>query len=225
MIDPSKIFRAAEDLGMAATAPHLSVAQLYGAPLFRPFAAFHASFERPATTLERQSRFATCVRLLLEHCTERPPFASRAGPARLTLERARELLHDRWSENVTLDALAAATGLSRFHLVRAFASQFGLPPHAYQIQVRLARARALLAAGLRPATVAAETGFADQSHLTRQFKLAYGTTPGQYLANTRSRHEADKIVLRQAQQERSRPPAPCWSIGPTHMGNRSRSGE
>jgi len=225
MIDPSMIFRAAKELGIVVTTPHLKAAQIYDPRLFRPFAAFHASFERPATTLERQSRFATCVRLLLEHCTERPPVASRARSARVNLEGARELIHDRSSENVTLDNLAAAAGLSRFHLVRAFAREFGLPPHAYQIQVRLARARALLATGLRPAAVAAEAGFADQSHLTRHFKFAHGITPGQYLANAEGRHEADRIVLRQAQQERSRRGAALSPIAPTQRAHLCRPGE
>jgi len=60
----------------------------------------------------------------------------------------------------------------------AFRSAFGLPPHAWQVQVRLARARTLIRAGIPIAAVAAATGFADQSHLTRIFKRSYGYTPG-----------------------------------------------
>jgi transcriptional regulator GlxA family with amidase domain len=61
-----------------------------------------------------------------------------------------------------------------------FHREVGLPPHAYQIQVRVARARALIATGVPLAEVASMTGFADQSHLTRLFKRIVGVPPGQY---------------------------------------------
>ena len=62
------------------------------------------------------------------------------------------------------------------------ARRVGLPPHAYQIQLRVARARELVAAGVPLAEVATMTGFADQSHLTRLFKRVVGIPPGQYAA-------------------------------------------
>ncbi|MGW5233649.1 helix-turn-helix domain-containing protein [Streptomyces nodosus] len=43
--------------------------------------------------------------------------------------------------------------------------------------MRLHRAKALLAAGTAPSSTAAETGFADQAHLTRGFTRTYGMTP------------------------------------------------
>ena len=50
-------------------------------------------------------------------------------------------------------------------------------PHAYHMQLRLAQACEALATGLSVSTVAYECGFADQSHLSRKFKEAYGLTP------------------------------------------------
>jgi len=49
------------------------------------------------------------------------------------------------------------------------------------IDVFLGAARALLARGIAPAEVAAQVGFADQSHLGRWFKRAYRITPAKYL--------------------------------------------
>jgi AraC-like DNA-binding protein len=180
MLSPSLVERAAQELNVRPSRPHLKLATQPDPAFFGAFAAFHASLEQPATILERQSRFTTCVRLLLERCTEGlwPFFPARAG--RAALERARELIHDRYWENITLDELTTTADMSRFGLVRAFTAAFGLPPHAYQIQVRLARARALLRAALPPAAIAADVGFADQSHLTRHFKRAFGVTPGEY---------------------------------------------
>ncbi len=126
-----------------SSTPHLKVAGLDDPALFWAFTSLHAALERPTTTLERQSRLATCIRLLLERCAEKPPAAVLSRPSPRSLARAREYLHDSLSENISLSDLAGVSGLSRFQLVRAFAAEFGQPPHAYQIQVRLARARAL----------------------------------------------------------------------------------
>jgi AraC-like DNA-binding protein len=92
----------------------------------------------------------------------------------------REYIREHFAATVSLEQLARIAGLSRYHVVRAFARAFGLPPHAYQKQVRLSKARSLLAAGMPIAAVAAETGFADQSHLTRQFHAEIRVTPARY---------------------------------------------
>jgi AraC-like DNA-binding protein len=79
-----------------------------------------------------------------------------------------------------LDQLAAATGVDRFRLTRAFKAAYGIAPHAYLVQLRLANARRMLAQGEQPAAVAMALGFADQSHLGRWFVRAYGLTPALY---------------------------------------------
>ena len=94
--------------------------------------------------------------------------------------RARDYLHAHLDQDLGLDDLARASGVDRFRLSRAFKAAFGLAPHAYLIQLRLAKARRLLAAGHAPALVAMNLGFADQSHLGRWFRRAYGLTPALY---------------------------------------------
>ncbi|TBU84425.1 AraC family transcriptional regulator [Phytopseudomonas dryadis] len=98
----------------------------------------------------------------------------------LVAQRARDYLHAHHAQDIGLDDLAAACDIDRFRLTRAFKAAFGLAPHAYLVQLRLARARNLLARGERPAQVAALLGFADQSHLGRWFRRAYGLTPAHY---------------------------------------------
>jgi len=64
--------------------------------------------------------------------------------------------------------------------IRRFARVVGLPPAAYSRMERLDHARRLLADGVPPAGAAVASGFADQSHLGRLFRQAYGTTPARY---------------------------------------------
>ena len=75
-------------------------------------------------------------------------------------------------------------GLGPDHLLVSFKAATGLPPHAFQVAARLARARDLLLGGLGGAEVAAAVGFADQAHLIRHFRRAHGLTPTA-LAKTR----------------------------------------
>lgn len=98
----------------------------------------------------------------------------------LVAQKARDYLHSHMSQDIGLDDLALVTGVDRFRLTRAFKAAFGLAPHAYLIQLRLAKARRLLASGQSPVVVAAALGFADQSHLGRWFQRAYRMTPADY---------------------------------------------
>ncbi|SDR72320.1 AraC-type DNA-binding protein [Halopseudomonas sabulinigri] len=98
----------------------------------------------------------------------------------LVAQRTREYLHAHLEQDVSLNELAVVAGVDRFRLTRAFKAAFGMAPHAYLVQLRLAQARRRLAAGETPAQVAASLGFADQSHLGRWFRRAYGVTPASY---------------------------------------------
>jgi AraC-like DNA-binding protein len=108
------------------------------------------------------------------------PGAVRARPEHAAVRRAVAHLRARWDQPVSLTELAGAARLSRFELARRFREQVGLPPHAFQLDLRVAQARRLLVAGEPPAAVAARCGFADQAHLTRVFRRAVGVTPGRY---------------------------------------------
>jgi AraC-like DNA-binding protein len=81
---------------------------------------------------------------------------------------------------VSLKELAALVGLSRFQLLRSFSRRMGITPHAFLIQRRVILAQQLLRGGQPVAQVAMETGFSDQSHLTRVFARQVGVTPGSY---------------------------------------------
>lgn len=140
----------------------------------------HAALERPSSSLERESRLLYALGYLIaRHALQGAP-TRRIGSEHRAVRRAREFLHAHPSENISLDALARAAGLSAFHLCRVFHAQTGLSPHAYQTMVRVRLAKALLSRGTPIAQAAAEAGFCDQAHLTRHFKRVYGVTPGRY---------------------------------------------
>lgn len=83
---------------------------------------------------------------------------------------------------ITLDDLAGALDLSAGFLVRAFRQGLGTTPHRYLTERRLARARILLERRHPVAEIADACGFADQAHLTRQMRAAFGITPGAWAA-------------------------------------------
>lgn len=93
------------------------------------------------------------------------------------MKQVAESLLESLDASADLSALARDVGLSVEHMVRSFARAFGLPPMAWAMQKRLARARHFLRDGMPPAQVAAALGFADQSHLNRCFKRVSGITP------------------------------------------------
>lgn len=142
-----------------------------------------AAAERLVTATETESYGAALAEFMaaLPDCVERGCFTadSLSSEAPFTLRARRHLATD-LHRSMSLDEVAAAAGASKFYFLRRFKSVIGLPPGAYRLQVRLARARRLLQEGLLPADVAAATGFADQSHFTRHFGRMFGVTPGRY---------------------------------------------
>jgi AraC-like DNA-binding protein len=113
------------------------------------------------------------ARLLKPTATERPAVGAGVASARTRID-------DDPAAELTLAQLAGDAGLSRYQFLRAFARLTGLPPHAYQLQRRVQRARQLVRAGLPLAEAAAASGFADQSHMTRCFARSFGLTPGAF---------------------------------------------
>src|SRR5215468_5371667 len=173
--------------GRPAALPFARAPLLRDRVLARRVQALHRALSEGAPTLESEALLRdTCLRFAACHADAHFTSADTARRPNLhALRRVRDFLHESLADDVSTAALADLVGMSRFHLCRAFARRFGLPPHAYQLQLRLAEAKRRLAAGDPPAAVAAAIGFADQSHLTKRFKGAFGITPGQFAAARR----------------------------------------
>ncbi|MGV1789043.1 AraC family transcriptional regulator [Rhizobium sp. A37_96] len=94
------------------------------------------------------------------------------------VKTARDYLEAHVMRGVRSQELERITGLDRFALARHFRAAFATSPHRFLLMRRLQQAKTLIGEGESIAEVAAATGFADQSHLTRHFKKAFGIPPG-----------------------------------------------
>ena len=97
------------------------------------------------------------------------------------LLRARDMLHDRFQENLGLAEIAAAVGVHPVYLASMFRQHFRQTIGDYHRQLRVEFACKQLATGHMPlAEIALTAGFVDQSHFARVFKRYLGMTPGTY---------------------------------------------
>jgi AraC-like DNA-binding protein len=176
-IDHKVVAEFAHEAGISSK-PHLRVAQITDPALFRALARAASSIQGGETSLDQQVTFGRFLAGVMGYA-EKAPAKSAHSHTPAALRRARDLLQARFSETVTLSELSLASHLSRFHLARCFSKEFGLPPHAYQIHVRIERARELLRKGLHSVQVASAVGFSDQSHFTRHFKRIMLITPSE----------------------------------------------
>ncbi|MBI9089941.1 MAG: AraC family transcriptional regulator [Desulfobacterium sp.] len=98
----------------------------------------------------------------------------------IRINRIIESFHDCINEPASLETLANLVGCTQYHLIRLFKEAKGMTPHAYLMQLRLENARRMLEKGATIVDSALDSGFSDQSHLTRAFRQRYGLTPGTY---------------------------------------------
>lgn len=132
-----------------------------------------------AEAFELAERAVVLAGLLLEAAARPTP-----RPGRGSFERRARLVDDARQAvaadiGLRLDELAGLMGVSAYHLSRTFRRLTGQTLSRYRLRLRLHRAMERLAAGDRDlAGVAAESGFADQAHLTRALREETGFTPG-----------------------------------------------
>lgn len=151
--------------------------------------SWRATRARPsATCVEMEARALLIVeRLLARHHQWQEKGRSSTGLAGWALKRACAYFEAHLAENIGLERVAAETGLSAFHFARAFKVSMGMPPHAYQLGLRLREARRLLEhTDMSVRGIAQAVGYADQGALTRLFQRELGTTPSRYRCERRA---------------------------------------
>lgn len=102
-----------------------------------------------------------------------------------SLKLAYELIHDRFTESLTIGEIALIVGLHPVYLVRAFRKHYRTTIGEYQRKLRIEFAcRQISATNLSLADIAVAAGFYDQSHFYRTFKRIVGMTPTEYRATS-----------------------------------------
>jgi AraC family transcriptional regulator len=123
---------------------------------------------------------------LASHLLERHGVGRPVVPkGRLSGEQMRAvlaLLHERLSDDLSLEELAEAAHLSPFHFARLFKSSLSLAPHQYLMRLRIERARRLLVVAPRESltTLGLGLGFSDAAHFANAFRRAVGVSPSAY---------------------------------------------
>jgi AraC family transcriptional regulator len=108
----------------------------------------------------------------------------RGGLDKQVLGRIRDYVFAHTNERIEAAALAKIAGRSQFHFTRVFARSVGMTPYRYVVHLRLQRALELLRDGRHGlAEIAASTGFADQSHLSRWVRRVHGVSPTELMAS------------------------------------------
>ncbi len=98
------------------------------------------------------------------------------------LMRVRDFIAEHPAERHAMAELEHLSGLDRWTLARQFRAAFGTSPSRFRTLRQLDHVRRLLNQATPLADAAIQAGFADQSHMSRHFKRAYGVTPAKWAA-------------------------------------------
>ncbi|WP_367990241.1 AraC family ligand binding domain-containing protein [Vibrio sp. NTOU-M3] len=177
---PAQFQALTEGLGSDLGIPYFPEPVVYDPELAQQLRlVFHTLKHSDNRLLRETLVYGTLIKLISRHGKRRQHYQPKNNGQRQLL-LVKEFLDDFPQADISLEELSQLAGLSPYYLVRTFQKEFGLPPHAYQIQARLRFSKQLLKSGKKISDVAQESGFHDQSHFHRHFKRTMGVTPKQY---------------------------------------------
>ena len=177
---------AIEVAGRKTELPFFPMPLVHDRDLNTQIVQVHQALEQSISGLEQQTLILDLLAQLILRCADNPPSLAKLGEERQPVDRVRAYLEDHYDQEISLEQLAQIANMSSFHLNRSFCKTFGIPPHAYQIQVRIMRAKRLLRKEWSIEKVATETGFASQSHFGSHFKRLVCVTPRQYIQDSKN---------------------------------------
>ena len=180
-LEPAAMAAARDDVLDGATeVPSFAAPVFADQRLRRAFDTAFDSATRHDDDSEEMVTEAAILRLVALLSVNLSSKGRKSSNSTVSIRRTRDRIDADPAAPLTLANLAAETGTSRFQLLRAFARELRLTPHAYIVQQRLALARRLIRAGSALVDAASAAGFSDQSHLTRVFARQFGVTPARY---------------------------------------------
>lgn len=174
--------RAADEIGgKSVNLPFFQEGVIDDTDLASEIHSFHIALSGESIgRLEMESRLLHMLVRFIKRHADTSYSLQKVGREHPAVLLAKKMMEDMYYEEISLTELAAESRLSPFHLIRVFKAETGLTPHRYLSQVRVRRAEQLIRGGSGLADAAYGVGFADQSHLNRQFKGITGVTPGAY---------------------------------------------
>ncbi|MCL1125581.1 helix-turn-helix transcriptional regulator [Shewanella surugensis] len=177
---PALFESISRELGLNHGAPYFPEAVVYDEHMANMLRLGFTTLNTSDNRLLRETLiYSMLIKLVARHSKARPDnrLNVAATPQMLLVK---QFLDDQPQVDVSLVELANLVNLSPCYLLRQFQRHFGLPPHTYQIQLRLRLAKQLISQGSSLLDVALECGFHDQSHFSRHFKKTLGVTPGNF---------------------------------------------
>jgi AraC-like DNA-binding protein len=153
-------------------------------PATRELASLLDDIDEPISDL-RRVEMATIIADTLRSLSGRPQ--RRVSIDLAAVHIVRDYLDAHPTDQTRAHTLERLAGIDRFSIARHFRRAFGTSPDRYRTVRRLALVRSAIESGQPLAMAAAQAGFADQSHMTRQFKRTYGLTPARWASTVISR--------------------------------------
>ncbi|MFO6445928.1 helix-turn-helix domain-containing protein [Erythrobacter sp. NE805] len=141
-------------------------------------ALVQASGTSDVALMQQEAALDAVLMRLFERQSAAPHSLERMLITAASVRRVCDYIAAHLDSAMTLDELARIAGYSRFHFARGFRAATGMPPYAYLIRRRIARACELLAARDEPiAGIAAATGFASHAQFSSRFRQVTGLAP------------------------------------------------
>ncbi|HET7524619.1 MAG TPA: AraC family transcriptional regulator, partial [Burkholderiaceae bacterium] len=177
-LDPAQVFEAACGEVGKASLPFVAN------PIMTDLAlasVIVSAFDGPLEPLHADELIHTVSHSLLRNGHSRSCSAKRRVVSDKVIGRAREFLEENCTRVVSAAELETACGETRFTVGEQFKRRFGTSPCRFLLMRRLDRVRLRLRSSCNLADLAQQVGFADQAHMTRAFKSAFGTTPSSFM--------------------------------------------
>jgi AraC-like DNA-binding protein len=144
------------------------------------FSDFFRSLYNSSTELEQESNLIRLLYAVQSFALHNPPIVYSDLKSSTAILRAKEFINCNFNKKLTLEEISSVAYLSKYHLLRTFHKETGMPIHQYQLQLKIAQAKKWLKAGKPIADVAFELGFNDQSHFTNTFKRNTAQLPKKF---------------------------------------------
>ncbi|MEC3640295.1 AraC family transcriptional regulator [Bacillus halotolerans] len=177
---PDVMKKAVEEITGAGHLPYFSHHVLFRHELTSSLQELHILISKEKQALRKEELFLHLLEELFRRYSDVTFLNSIPEPSD-EVKMVCGFLEEHYAENVTLNDLSELTGWSKYHLLRSFTKQKGITPNSYLETIRINQAKKLLEQGVRPIDAAFQTGFSDQSHMTKFFKRQVGLTPKQYM--------------------------------------------